>query len=201
MADVVGALPGALGKLGVESVLFTPSYPQLCKLDPGPEIAAFDVWVSQTPHRAAEGALLVDLPAAYDRPGVYDDPRTAQGFADSLFRCVVLQQAARIAVRDGHVACDVVHCHDNHTGLLPVYLKDDGGPPSVYTIHNLAYQGIYPRGEFWATGLHTDRFFGHSAFEFYGDLSLMKAGLSFAPSTATASTACFATWATASSGS
>ncbi len=185
MADVVGSLPGALDGLGVESTVFTPYYPQIYRKEAGKEIAAFDVWIAEKPHRvtlrrANDGAILVDQPTAFDRPGVYDDPRTGEGFKDSLYRCVILQQAARLALRDGHVEADVVHCHDNHTGLLPVYLKDDGGPPSVFTIHNLAYQGIYGRGEFWVTGLHTDRFFGHSAFEFYGDLSLMKAGLSFA---------------------
>jgi starch synthase len=121
--------------------------------------------------------VLVDQPAAFDRDGVYGDPRTGEGYGDSLFRCVVLQQAARIALRDGHLSADVVHCHDNHTGLLPAYLRDDGGPRSVFTIHNLAYQGLYGAGDFWLTGFHTERFYGHSAFEFFGDLSLMKSGI------------------------
>ena len=111
-------------------------------------------------------------------------------FADSLFRSVLLSQAARIALRDGHLegGADVVHCHDNHTGLLPAYLIDDEGPPSVYTIHNLAYQGVYPgvrvRGH--RPGADT-RFFGHSAFEYYGDLSLMKSGLLHANAVTTVS--------------
>lgn len=182
MADVVGALPEVLAAEGADCRVLTPHYPQLYKGDTGDEIAAFDVWVGDAPHRVrlldtGEAGILVDQPTAFDRAGVYYDPLTGDGYEDSLYRCLVLQQAARIAVRDGHVPADVVHCHDNHTGLLPAYLKDDGGPPSVFTIHNLAYQGLYSGDLFWLTGLARDRFFGHSAFEFHGDLSLMKAGL------------------------
>ena len=182
MADVVGALPAALKRAGVESSVLTPYYPRIHKGETGREIGAFEVRVGDAMHpvrllEAPPSGILVDQPTAYDRPGVYDDPRTGEGFSDSLFRCLVLQQAARLALRDGLVAADVVHCHDNHTGLLPVYLRDDGGPPSVLTIHNLAYQGLYGGDQFWLTGLAADRFFGHSAFEFFGDLSLLKAGL------------------------
>jgi len=182
MADVVGALPAALRKVGVRARVLTPYYPQLYKGEINGELARFDVNVGDGVHPvrlldAGEDVILVAQPGAYDRPGVYDDPHTGEGFSDSLFRCLVLQQAARIAVRDGDVRADIVHCHDNHTGLVPAYLKEDGGPPSVFTIHNLAYQGLYGAGDFWLTGFHTDRFYGHSAFEFFGDLSLMKTGL------------------------
>jgi starch synthase len=186
MADVVGSLPKALRKHGVECTVLTPWYPQIHKGDVGEEVGAFDVWIAESKHPVrlmqggAGGAILLDQPTAFDRPGVYDDPRTGEGFKDSLFRCLLLQQAARIALRTGLLAADVVHCHDNHTGILPAYLKEDGGPKSVFTIHNLAYQGRYAGKEFWLTGFHTDRFFGHSGFEFHGDLSLMKSGLTHA---------------------
>ena len=182
MADVVGSLPAALKDHGVQCRVLTPHYPQVTKVKPGGELTSFDVWVGNTPHKvrlldAPPHGVLVDLPSAYDRPGVYDDPRTGEGFGDSLFRCLVLQQAARLAVKTGRLKADLVHCHDNHTGLLPAYLRDDGGPPSLFTIHNLAYQGIYGGGDFWLTGIAPNRFYGHSAFEFFGDLSLMKAAI------------------------
>lgn len=186
MADVVGSLPAALRKVGVESTVLTPWYPQIHRGPTGPELGSFDVWVGDAKHPvrllggAGDGVVLVDQPTAYDRPGVYDDPRTGEGFGDSLFRCLILQQSARIALRTGLLEADVVQCHDNHTGLLPVYLRDDGGPKSVFTIHNLAYQGRYASKDFRLTGLHTDRFRGYSGFEFHGDLSLMKAGLTHA---------------------
>jgi starch synthase len=192
MADVVGALPHALETTGIDGSLLTPFYPQLFDGEVGAELAAFDVYIGGSAHavrllRAEPYGILVDQPTAFDRPGVYDDPRTGEGFTDSLFRCLVLQQAARTALSDGHLEADVVHCHDNHTGFLPVYLRDDGGPPTVFTIHNLAYQGLYAGTEFWLSGLHSDRFFGHSAYEFYGDLSLLKTGLMFADAVTTVS--------------
>jgi starch synthase len=158
MADVTGALPAVLEELGIESRVMTPYYPQIYKGPLGREIAAFDVWVGSAAHRVRlfetePHGILVDQPTAFDRPGVYDDPGSGQGFSDNLFRCLVLCQAARAAIRQGVFAADVVHCHDSHTAFVPVYLKDDGGPPSVFTIHNLAYQGIYGPQDFWLTGL------------------------------------------------
>ncbi|MHC4550429.1 MAG: glycogen synthase GlgA [Planctomycetota bacterium] len=194
MADVVGALPGALEGFDIQCRVLTPHYPRLFDGAVGQEVAAFDVYVGNTPHavrllRAAPHGILVDQPTAFDRPAVYDDPRTGEAFGDSLFRSLVLQQAARIAVRDGYVRADLVHCHDNHTGLVPVYLRDDGGPPTVFTVHNLAYQGLHDGADFWLTNLAAHRFFGHSAFEFYGDLSLLKAGLLHADAITTVSPA------------
>jgi len=181
MADVTGALPGVLDELGIECRVLTPYYPQLYKGPVGKEIAAFDVWVGSAAHRVRlletePYGILVDLPTAYDRAGVYDDP-SAHGYGDNLFRCLVLCQATRAAIRQGVFAADIVHCHDSHTAFVPVYLKDDGGPPTVFTIHNLAYQGIYGPQDFWLTGLDPKRFYGHSAFEYFGDLNLMKTGI------------------------
>lgn len=154
--------------------------------------AEFPIEIGGTTHnvrllRAGEHDLLVDLPAAFDRAGVYADPETGEGYADSLFRCLVLQQTARVALREGHIRADLVHCHDNHTGLLPAFLQDDDGPPSVFTIHNLAYQGVYEDKDFLLTGMDPSRFVGHSAFEFHGNFSLMKTGLVLANKVTTVS--------------
>jgi starch synthase len=181
MADVTGALPEVLAGESIESRVLTPYYPRLYQGPVGKELAVFDVWIGSSAHRVrlleAGHAILVDQPTAYDRPGIYDDPQSGQGFTDNLYRCLVLCQAARLAVREQVFPADVVHCHDNHAGFVPVYLRDDRGPPTVFTIHNLAYQGLYGGAEFWLTGLDPKRFFGHSAFEYFGDLSLMKAGI------------------------
>jgi len=185
MADVVGSLPAALRASGVDASVLVPWYPQVYPRDPGPEVAAFTLRIGGADHRVklrrpAPDVMLVDQPTAFDRGGIYDDPLTRKGYDDMLFRCLVLQQAARVALREGRIRADVVHCHDNHTGLLPAYLKDDGGPPSVFTVHNLAYQGRYGGDQFWLTGLAPDRFRPYAGFEFHGDLNLLKAGLTHA---------------------
>lgn len=185
MADVTGSLPGVLAALGHECRVLTPYYPQLYKGPVGREIASFDVWVGSAAHRvrlleAEPFGVLVDQRTAFDRAAVYDDPATGAGYGDNLYRCLILCQAARAALRQGVLSADVVHCHDNHAAMVPVYLKDDAGPPTVFTIHNFAYQGVYGAGDFWLTGLDPKRFHGHSAFEYFGDLNLMKAGVSFA---------------------
>jgi len=185
MADVVGSLPAAQRELGCDSRVLTPLYPRIYKGKVGKELGSFEIDIGGTMHpvrllRAGRHAVLVDQPTAFDRDGIYADPKTGVGWSDSLFQCLVLQQAARTALREGLLAADIVHCHDNHTGLLPAYLKQDDGPASVFTIHNLAYQGLYPPEDFAITGIGAEHFVAQSPFEFHGNFSLMKAGLELA---------------------
>jgi starch synthase len=73
-----------------------------------------------------------------------------------------------------------VHCHDWHAGLAPAYLRADGNAaPSVFTVHNLAYQGFFPAGLFADLALPAS-FFAIDGVEFYGGLSFLKAGLFYA---------------------
>ena len=185
MADVVGSLPAAQRALGCDARVLTPYYPRIHKGNVGKELGAFEIDIGGTMHpvrllRAGHHVVLVDQPTAFDRDGIYSDPKTGVGWSDSLFQCLVLQQAARTALREGLLRADIVHCHDNHTGLLPAYLKQDGGPATVFTIHNLAYQGLYPASDFAITGIDPAALEAPSPFEFHGNFSLMKAGLELA---------------------
>src|SRR5438874_1217078 len=93
----------------------------------------------------------------------------------------------------GGFSPDIVHAHDWHAALLPVYL-DSGlrgsanfaGARSVYTIHNLNYQGIAPADRFAALGLHS-RYWAPDAVEHWGDVNLMKGGIIFADQITTVS--------------
>jgi starch synthase len=127
-------------------------------------------------------AYVLDVPALFDRPGnPYDEAR-----GDNAIRFGLLGWAAACLGHglDADWQPDVVHCHDWHTGLGPLYLRQlaqpgRAQPSSVFTIHNLAYQGTFPRSVFPRLGLPDD-LFGIDGIEFYDLVSFMKAGLQFA---------------------
>ena len=116
--------------------------------------------------------LFVDCPPLYDRPGLYDH-------IDDPLRFAVLSLAAReIAVEKN---ADVVHAHDWQTGLVCPYVRQRGaGPPRlVFTIHNLAHQGVFGKELVPALGLEWGMF-TVDGFEFWDQLSFLKAGAAFA---------------------
>ncbi len=127
--------------------------------------------------------LLVDIPAYFDRPGHpyvgadgRDWPDNAERF-DAFARVVVA-----LALDQAGLSWqpDVVHCHDWQTGLVPALLDEERArPATIYTIHNLAYQGLFPQDTFRSLGL-PPRLWSPDAMEFYGRLSFMKGGLVFA---------------------
>lgn len=187
LADVLGALPAALGRLGWQVTLVLPHY----GTTPGqPLIDRFSVTVGGTTsevalHEAPMGsgarALLVDAPDLYAREGLYgvgsvDYPDNPRRFA------VLVRAALDHAARQG-VRPSIVHAHDWQAGLAPVYLKTLyaghpvlAGVPSVFTIHNLAYQGLFesdwlPRIDLGWEQNTPDR------LEFWGRVSFLKGGI------------------------
>lgn len=99
----------------------------------------------------------------------------------SFFCASVLDGMRRIGWKP-----DVVHCNDWHTALIPPYLRVRfphdafwGNTPSIFTVHNLIYQGIYPAWRLRATGLPTELFHAE-CLEFYGDINVMKGGIAYA---------------------
>jgi starch synthase len=124
-------------------------------------------------------AYLLDVRTLFDRPGnPYEDTH-----GDNGIRFALLGWAAACLGHglDPYWQPDVVHCHDWHTGLAPLYLRQmamPGPPPaaSVFTVHNLAYQGIFPQSLFRELGL-PDYLFGIEGIEFWGQVSFIKAGL------------------------
>jgi starch synthase len=120
----------------------------------------------------------------YDRPGLYG---TAEGdFSDNCERFVFLGRAALAALPGLGFVPHVIHVHDWQTGLVPAYLetlyRDDPASrdiATVFTIHNLAYQGLFWHYDLPLTGLGWD-LFTPAGVEFYGKISFLKAGLVFA---------------------
>jgi starch synthase len=147
----------------------------------------------QLPDYEGRPSYVLDAPDLFDRPGTpYAEPSGAL-FPDNHWRFAALSwAAAQLGLGfDGAWWPDVVHAHDWHTGLVPAYLAHSGRrrgevARSVFTIHNLAYQGLYPASVFAQLGLPASAF-AMEGVEFYGQLSFMKAGLHHADAITTVS--------------
>ncbi|MBM4086984.1 MAG: glycogen synthase GlgA [Planctomycetes bacterium] len=201
LADVAGALPKSLRQLGHEVAVVMPYY-QSCKKS---NAAATGLTVKfPINEKTVEGDIhRATLPGAdvpvyflandgyYDRTGLYG---TSQGdYQDNCERFVFLSRGTVEAVKALGAKFDIIHCHDWQSGLVPVYLKtlykDDpafDGTRTVFTIHNLAYQGVFWVWDMKLTGLDWS-LFNWKQLEFYGKLNLMKGGLVFADALTTVS--------------
>ncbi len=119
---------------------------------------------------------LVESPEYFDGRGVYGD--NGADYADSAFRFAFFTRAALAASRALELDPDVYHVHDWQTALLPIYQGEESVPPvpTVLTVHNFAYQGIFPSE--WLPRLDLPRELFHiDGLEFYGQLSFLKGGL------------------------
>lgn len=190
LADVNGALPQALLHAGADVRLLLPAFPALI----GAAGEACTVVKLKSPMAAGEvgilraelagvPAYLIDAPQFYARPGNPYVDKDGNDWADNHLRFALLGWvAARFA--DGSIdgwRPDIVHAHDWHAGLAPAYLSARGGegPASVYTVHNLAYQGEFAAEKFRDLAL-PESFFSMHGLEFFGKVNFMKAGLHYA---------------------
>ena len=194
LADVVGALPPALAEEAVRVCTLVPGYqPVLAALEGASEVLHFAELFGGPARllqgRAAERDVIVlDAPHLYLRPGgPYQDP-SGQDWPDNAWRFAALARAgAEVACgRAGAFVPDVVHAHEWQTGLLPAYLRYEGGPPTVMTIHNLAFQGWFPAAVFGTLGLPPVAW-GIGGVEYGGGVGYLKAGIALANAVTTVS--------------
>jgi starch synthase len=191
LADVSGALPAALRRLGDDVRLLVPGYPQVLKALESFKIETFFAGIAELPAARLFSSTLpdgvplwvLDCPALFQREGgIYQDT-TGSDWPDNALRFGLLSKVA--AILGGPESPldwkpDVVHCNDWQSGLAPAYLHFlPGSAPSVMTIHNLAFQGIFPPQTVAQLALPEASFHPHGA-EFYGNLSFLKAGLYYA---------------------
>lgn len=196
LADVAGALPAELTKLGHEVKVVTPRYKCVDKDNFGLKLAVSDINITLGEDTYAGAAYVSTLPGSktnvyfiendefYQRDGLYQ--KAGEDYEDNASRFIYFSRAALDLCKRLDWRPDVIHCNDWQTGLIPVYLKsvyaDDPfyqGIRSVYTIHNLAYQGVFPKETMELTGLSWD-YFTMDKVEFWGKLNFMKSGLVFA---------------------
>ncbi len=190
LGDVIAALPPALVELGVDARLVLPGFAGF--------IDAFDLGQSlrlRTPFASERvrvaravvpgsgvAAYIVDHPAFYDRPGSPYGAADGGDWPDNHRRFALLGWVAAALAQgaDSNWRPDIVHCHDWHAGLGPAYLRAQGAAmPSVFTVHNLAYQGFFPAALFPDLALPAE-FFAIDGVEFYGGFSFLKAGVFYA---------------------
>lgn len=188
LADVSAALPAALARAGLEVRICMPRYGSIPHIPPSPPKREGESAVA-TRSEIVETRLgdvpvwMVDHPGYFDRPGLYGEG--GQDYEDNLERFAFFCRAALGWCRKSGWKPDVIHCNDWQTALVPVYLKtgqsgaDLDQTGTLLTIHNLAYQGVFPAEQFSATGLPRD-LFNPAALEFWGKVNLLKGGLVFA---------------------
>jgi starch synthase len=185
LADVTGALPGALAGEGVAVRTLVPGYPAVtARLEGEGEIRAYgDLFGGPARVMAGRAAgldlLVLDAPHLFDRPGnPYVGP-DGLDWPDNAFRFAALGRAgADLSLGTGDWKPDLVHVHDWQAGLVPAYLHYDGAaaPPTVVTIHNLAFQGVFPADLLVPLGLPA-RAWSVDGVEYFGAISYLKAAL------------------------
>ena len=185
LGDVAAALPKALQEIGLSVRILLPGFPALLK---GIEIRrVVHHWpdlMGGGPARILQGRspdgvtiYLLDSPY-FDRPGgPYDE------WGDSHRKFAALSWAAAHLARHGDGSGwhpQILHCHDWQTGLAPAYLALEAGlkPATIFTIHNLAYQGVYPAAYLPQLWLGPE-VFHLQGVEFYGQISFLKGGLQY----------------------
>jgi len=195
LADVAGSLPKALAKLGHDVKVVMPLYRHvnrekwgLEKILENWEIArpvpslqpGFNVYRGYLPGSEVE-VWFIDNGHYFHRPEIYMEG--GRDYPDNPERYAFFSRAVMALVQGVNWQPDIMHCHDWQTALLPTYQKlffmDDPfwkSVKTVFTIHNLAYQGIFDRGKLPILGL-PDWTFTPQFMEFYGNLCLMKGGL------------------------
>lgn len=191
LADVSAALPSALRLMGDDVRVLLPGYSQVLKALESFKIAVFLSGMEGFPDaRLLSSALpdgtplwVIDCPELFQRDGgIYQDT-TGVDWPDNALRFGLLSKVA--AILGGKESPldwkpEIVHCNDWQSGLTPAYMHfSPGGAPCVMTIHNLAFQGVFPPQTVAELALPEESFHPHGA-EFYGNLSFLKAGLYYA---------------------
>jgi starch synthase len=195
LADMVGALAKSLARLGHTVSLITPLYagirekfPDLKMLDVkldlplGARNVPGEIWILSPIENLT--IYFIDQPEFYFRHSPYLQP-DGISYPDNDERFIFFSKVVVYLARQV-LKPDLVHVHDWQVGFVPLLMRHEkltGGwaeaPPSILTIHNLAYQGTFPAWRYMYTNLPWD-YFNHHGVEFYGQMNCLKAGIAYA---------------------
>jgi len=202
LADVAGSLPGALKKLDVDVRVGLPYYRAVkegryttkilmrgLKVPLGEQKLPSNVLETQTEDRIP--VYFFEREDLFDRPNLYGTPEG--DYYDNLERFAFFSQAALLLAKEIDFDFEVVHCHDWQTGLVPIYLKTlfkkdpffKGAAP-LFTIHNIGYQGLFPKEKLATCGLPLEEF-QPEGLEYWEKISLLKAGIVYSDAITTVS--------------
>ena len=200
LADVASALSKALSDAGHEVSLFLPYYPQsiakrgleMHDFEACPEkvtitLGSKDVEAgllkAKFPNSKAT-VYLVDQPRYFDRPELYHEQ--GQDYQDNCERFIFFSRSVLAFTEKMKLQPDVIHANDWQTGLIPALLKIEyqqkpgfEKTASIFTIHNMAFQGQYWHWDMLLTGIDW-KYFNRHQMEFFGQLNLLKTGIAFA---------------------
>jgi len=195
LADVCGALPVELARLGHNPMLIMPAYRKTAACCQQIEPLGIDFIVPIGSKTVTGHLLRSQLPGAqvpvylvqqdhyYDRDELYGVD--GKDYIDNCERFVFFSRAVLETIRLLDLHLDVIHANDWQTGLVPTYLKIEYGSlpryeqiATLFTIHNMAYQGQFWHWDMLLTGLDW-KYFNWHELEFHGKLNLLKAGVVF----------------------
>lgn len=201
LGDVIGSLPKEIAKLGHRVSVFLPKYKKIFKKALDLELLMEGIHVplgSEVEMGSIFGSrygdvrlFFVEHSEYFGRDELYGTPMG--DYPDNDRRFTFFQRAVVEGLKRLKIKPDVIHCHDWQSGLIPVYLKTlyQGDSffkktKTVFTIHNLAYQGNFPPDSIPVTGLSWDEF-KFERLEFYGKISFLKGGLVYSDALTTVS--------------
>ncbi len=197
LGDVVGSLPKGLQRLGHKVSIFMPLYGRIrrdeFKLSPtgfqpsvpiGDKLVTGLVYSANLPDTKIP-VYLIEKEEYYNRDEFYVDPSTGRDYADNCERFSFFSRAVLETIKSIGIRPDVIHCNDWQSALVPTYLKslykDDDyfeDTLSVLTIHNVGYQGLFPKEDLRVTGLESGDH-NWKQLEYYGKINLLKGGIAF----------------------
>lgn len=202
LADMVGALAKAMARAGHEVAVVTPLYRGIQERFPDIAPFAWDLQIPLGKQIVAGGVRVlrpmerltiyfIDQPGFYQRGSLYQE--NGADFPDNAERFIFLSKAVVNLARYLPLRPEIVHLHDWQVGLVPALILDQkqgagwvDAPKSCLTIHNLAYQGIFPSSAFDLTGLPPE-YFQPEGVEYFGGINCLKAGLVYSDALTTVS--------------
>ncbi|MBU4346869.1 MAG: glycogen synthase GlgA [Candidatus Omnitrophica bacterium] len=181
LADVAGVLPLALKELGEDVIIVMPGYKVI--KDAKFAVERFKEGISYSIIGKNIKVYFIENDKYFNRDGLYGDKNG--DYKDNLDRFSYFCKRTLELLKEINFSPDIIHCHDWQAAFIPVYLealyKDDPfykNTRTVFTIHNIGYQGLFPAEEFPKLGLERS-FFNMEMLEFYGKINTLKGGIVF----------------------